>query len=464
MNHVKSASLLLLLSFSWNCGRQVVEFPLDGAIDSGRDLRADVPPDVQAGSDVRPGPDGQPGPDVQPGSDAQPGPDVQPGSDAQPGPDGQPRVDAPLSMDLVPAPDRNPDTSAPDAGVDAQPDRAVDAPVEAGPDAVMDSGSDLFEAGPDVGAPLTVISTTPGAPALDVSINQRPTATFSKPMNGATLTDMTFTVTRGLQAVAGFVTFDPQTNTATFTPTVPLEVNTMFTATITTGAKDLGGGALAMNHQWSFTTAACSQGPVALGAAAGFAVLAGSTVTNTGPTSVTGDLGVSPGTAVTGFPVGIIIGAKHAGDPAAALGIASLTTAYNDAKGRTLCPVTVAGNLGGMTLYPGLYKSTSSLEISSGDLTLDAKGEGDAVFIFQMASTLTTTPGRQVILTNNAKSANVYWQVGTSATFGSTSAMKGTVMADQAITMNTGATLNGRILARIAAVALDSNTIVKPTP
>jgi hypothetical protein len=117
-----------------------------------------------------------------------------------------------------------------------------------------------------------------------------------------------------------------------------------------------------------------------------------------------------------------------------------------------------------MTLYPGLYKSTSSLEISSGDLTLDAKGEADAVFIFQMASTLTATAGRQVILTNNAKSANVYWQVGTSATLGSTSAMKGTVMAVQAITLNTGATLDGRILAHIAAVALDSNIIVKPTP
>jgi hypothetical protein len=208
----------------------------------------------------------------------------------------------------------------------------------------------------------------------------------------------------------------------------------------------------------------CAQLPVALASAGNFVVLAGSTVTNTGPSSVTGDLGVSPGTAVTGFPPGAIVGAQHAGTPTAAQGVADLTTAYNDAAGRTLCPVTVAGNLGGQTLAPGLYKSTSSLEISSGDLTLDAQGDGNAVFIFQMASTLTTTAGRQVILTGGAKSANVFWQVGTSATLGTTSAFRGTIMADQAITLNTGATLNGRALARIAAVTLDSNTIVKPAP
>lgn len=308
----------------------------------------------------------------------------------------------------------------------------------------------------------TVLSTTPLNLATSVSINKRPTATFSKAMNPQTLDALSFTVKLGLLPVTGTVSYDSLTKTATFTPSSAFVVGKVYTATITTGAKDTGGSPLALDYVWSFTTSACSQAPVVLGAAGGFVVLGGSTVTNTGPTSVTGDLGVSPGTAVTGFPPGTLIGSKQAGNPAAAQGMADLTTAYNDAAGRTLCPVSKAGNLGGMTLAPGLYKSTSSLSISSGDLTLDAQGDGDAVFIFQMASTLTTTSGRQVILANGAKASNVFWQVGTSATLGSTSAFVGTIMADQAITLKTGATLTGRALARIAAVALDSNVIVMP--
>jgi hypothetical protein len=207
---------------------------------------------------------------------------------------------------------------------------------------------------------------------------------------------------------------------------------------------------------------ACKQAPVNLRSAAAFAVLAGATVTSTGLSVVTGDLGVSPGTAITGFPPATMVGAQHAGDPVAAQAIADLATAYGDAKGRTLCPITVAGDLSGQTLAPGLYKSTSSLEISSGNLVLDGKGDSTAVFIFQMASTLTTTAGRRVMLTNGANAANVTWQVGTSATLGTTSAFAGTILADQAITVKTGATLNGRALAHIAAVTLDSNVITKP--
>jgi hypothetical protein len=160
----------------------------------------------------------------------------------------------------------------------------------------------------------------------------------------------------------------------------------------------------------------------------------------------------------------MVNGAMHAGDAAAAQAQLDLTTAFNDAAGRTVGAVTVAGNLGGQTLTPGLYKSTSSLEISSGDLTLDAQGSPNAVFIFQMASTLTTTAGRQVILSGGAKAANIFWQVGSSATLGTTSVFKGNILADQSITLTTGATLDGRALARIAGVALAANTITKPAP
>jgi hypothetical protein len=207
------------------------------------------------------------------------------------------------------------------------------------------------------------------------------------------------------------------------------------------------------------------QTTVNLGAAGSYAVLAGSTVTSTGGTVVNGDLGVSPGTAVTGFPPGTVVnGAIHANDASAIAAEAALITAYNDAAGRTLGAITVAGNLGGTTLTPGLYKSTSSLAISSGNLTLDALGNPNAVFIFQMASTLTTSSGLQVILSGGANPANIFWQVGSSATLGTSSVFEGNILASQSISLATGATLNGRALAEVGGVSLDSNSINAPVP
>jgi hypothetical protein len=158
-----------------------------------------------------------------------------------------------------------------------------------------------------------------------------------------------------------------------------------------------------------------------------------------------------------------VTGTLHVGDSVAAQAQLDLTTAYNDAAGRTVNSILVAGNLGGQTLVPGLYTSTSSLEITSGDLTLDAGGDGNAVFIFQMASTLTTTAGRQVILSGGADAANIFWQVGSSATLGTGSVFKGTIMALASITLTTGATLDGRALARTAAVTLDANIVTGPS-
>ena len=310
----------------------------------------------------------------------------------------------------------------------------------------------------------TLTSTVPANGATGVAINQTITAAFSEAMNASTISTASFTLKQGATAVAGTVSYAGVT--ATFTPAGNLAPQTAYAATITTGAKDVAGNALASNKVWSFTTAATTgnQAAVALGGAGAFAVLAGSTVTNTGPTALTGDLGVSPGTAVTGFPPGTLTGVIHDGDATSAAAMTDLTTAYNDAAGRTLAPVTVAGNLGGLTLPPGLYKSTSSLSISSGDLTLDAQGDPNAVFIFQIASTLITTTGRAVVLSGGANASNVFWQVGSSATLGTMSEFEGTIMADQSITLNTGAALNGRALARIGQVTLASNTVVIPTP
>jgi hypothetical protein len=205
-----------------------------------------------------------------------------------------------------------------------------------------------------------------------------------------------------------------------------------------------------------------NQTTIAMGAAANLAVLAGSSITNTGSTTVTGDIGLSPGSSIGGFPPGTLIGTQHINDATANQAKLDLTSAYNDAAGRTCTDiVTLAGNIGGLTLTPGLYKSTSSLAISSGDLTFDAKGNASAVFIIQIASSFTTTSGRKVILSGGALASNIFWQVGSSATFGTTSVFKGTVMAMQSITFDTGATLDGRALARTGAVVMAGNTITK---
>ena len=205
-----------------------------------------------------------------------------------------------------------------------------------------------------------------------------------------------------------------------------------------------------------------TQAPVSMAGASNLAVLAGSSITNTGATNITGNMGLSPGSSVGGFPPGILVGTLHINDAIATQAKLDLTAAYNDAAGRTATDiVTLAGNIGGLTLTPGLYKSTSSLAISSGDVTFDAKGNSNAVFIIQIASAFTTTSGRKVFLTGGAQASNIFWQVGSSATFGTTSVLKGTFFVMQSISFNTGATLDGRALTRIGAVTMACNTIVR---
>jgi hypothetical protein len=221
----------------------------------------------------------------------------------------------------------------------------------------------------------------------------------------------------------------------------------------------LGGLALTVLLAATTGPASAAQPPVGLGTATPFAVLAGSTVTNTGPSVINGDLGVSPGTAITGFPPGLVNGATHSADAVALQAKDDLTTAYNDAAGRTPV-VAVTSDLGGQTLVAGVYKASSAMGLT-GTVTLDAKGDPNAVFIFQAGSTLITGSNSTVALIGGAQACQVYWQVGSSATLGTGTNFVGTVMALTSISMQTGADLLGRAMARNGAVTLDTNTITR---
>ena len=206
-----------------------------------------------------------------------------------------------------------------------------------------------------------------------------------------------------------------------------------------------------------------AEAAVNLGTTENFAVLAGSTVTNTGPTIISGsagaDVGVSPGTSITGFPPGTITGGTiHAGDAVAIQAQTDLVTAYNDAAGRTVTANLTGQDLGGLTLTSGVYKFDSSAQLT-GTLTLDAEGNPDAAFIFQIGSTLTTASASTVSLLNGAQYCRVFWQVGSSATLGTDSQFIGHIFAMASITATTGATVQGQLLARTGAVTLDSNIL-----
>ncbi len=219
--------------------------------------------------------------------------------------------------------------------------------------------------------------------------------------------------------------------------------------------------------------------PVNLRSTANFAILAGSTVSDIPASAITGDIGLSPaaGSMITGFGASEVTGSIFTVDatgPAGSIASATqlttaksdLTLAYNDAAGRVPIPTGTflnpgSGNIGGLTLIPGLYKFTSTLAITGSDVTL--QGNANDVWIFQVASDLVVGNGIHVILAGGAQAANIFWQIGTSAVLGTTSVFKGTIMADQSITLNTGATLNGRALASIAAVTLASSTVTKPS-
>jgi hypothetical protein len=199
---------------------------------------------------------------------------------------------------------------------------------------------------------------------------------------------------------------------------------------------------------------------VPLGVADSFAVLGASTVTNTGATIVTGDLGVSPGTSVTGFGPGVVNGSIHMNDAMAMQAHADASTAYAQLAGETLTTDLSGQNLGSMILTPGVYHFNTAAQLT-GTLILDTQGDPNATFHFQIGTTLTTDPGSMITFLNGS-STNIFWQVGTSATIGVDSVLYGNVLADQSITVNSGATVIGRLIAINAAVTLDTDIINIP--
>lgn len=356
----------------------------------------------------------------------------------------------------------------------------------------------------------TVVSTNATNLATNVAINHKVSATFSEAMDPNTLNTDSFKVTGpNSNLVAGSLAYDSINNILSFTPSVDLAANTKFTATITTGVRDLAGNAMAANFVWSFTTG--SQRaliPVPLGAAAPFGTFGGGAgMTNQGIlTVINGDIGTTgASTTVTGFhdSVGDIYtetplnkgqvngriytapptpGGAGVGGNAATMAIATQAASDANTAFNNLSPASIpggtdpgAGELGGLTLPPGVYKSAgATFQITGSDLTLDAQGDSNAVWVFQMAASLTVGgPGapRTVHLINGALPKNVFWQVGSAATINASGGgtMVGTIIASSGVTFSTAGnvalvTLNGRAIGLNASTTLVNTVINVPAP
>lgn len=201
---------------------------------------------------------------------------------------------------------------------------------------------------------------------------------------------------------------------------------------------------------------------VVLGDAVSMAIFASNSVNNTGITTIDGDIGICPNTTMNGFPPGTLTGSLFLNDATAREAKFDLTTAYNDAAIRTAGDmVFLSGNIGGLTLTPGLYRCNSALSVSSGNLTFDAKGDSSAVFIVQIKSYFILSSGKQMILAGGAKASNIFWQIENEVVCESNSVARGIFMVSNSITLQSGADLYGQALSRSGSVHMDSNTIVK---
>lgn len=323
----------------------------------------------------------------------------------------------------------------------------------------------------------TVTSTYPNNNVTGVALNQPIEFTFSQAMDSSTINNSTFTLMHGSTNVAGTVTYSG--TTAIFTPSVALAADSTYTATITTGAKNVAGLGLVKNSVWSFTTGSSvsTLAAVDLGDAGNYVIVAKTAINNSSTSVITGNLGLSPAatsyitglslTNATGYATSAqVTGSIYAADMAAPTPI-NLTTAVNNMvtayNNITILPSPGflglgAGNLGGLTLVPGLYKWTNNVTIPT-NVTI-AGGPND-VWIFQIAGNLTMSSAVKITLSGGAQAKNIFWQIAGEATLGTTSHFEGTILSMTGITLQTGASMHGRALAQ-TAVILDANAITTP--
>ncbi len=326
----------------------------------------------------------------------------------------------------------------------------------------------------------TVLTTNPADKAVGVALNRRPSATFSQNMDPSTINALTFTVTTGAAAtpVLGAVTYGNAR--AVFTPTSPLTANTLYTANVGTGAKSAFGIAIAQPRSWTFTTGDVVEVgvPVVLNTAGNYAILAKSAISTVPTSKITGHIAVSPAAAsyITGFSLTAdasnqfatslqVIGRVYAADYTAptpsnlTTAVNNMETAFTDAAGRAPDVTELgAGNIGGMTLQPGVYKWGTGLLIPT-NVTLT--GSPTDVWIFQIAQNLTVAGGAKILLSGGALPRNIFWQIAGAAELGTTAHLEGVILSQTSITLRTGASINGRLLAQ-TAISLDSSTVVAP--
>ncbi len=333
------------------------------------------------------------------------------------------------------------------------------------------------DAGISSNNPPLVNSTSPSQGFIAANVNGTITATFNEAMDATTITDSSFTVSKGGVDIVGTVTYDAPNKKAIYVPSANLEYSTAYSAKVTTGVKTTANIAMVENKVWSFTTAAKGAGPepVLLGAAGNYVMLAKSAISTVPASVITGDIGLSPSatsfltgfslTKATGYATSTqVTGSLYGADMAPptntnlTTAVADMLLAYNDAAGR-ITPDFLnrgAGEIGGDTLLPGLYKWTSSVTITGSNVTIN--GGANDTWIFQIANDLSIGNGFKVILSGGAQAKNIVWQVAGEVTVGTGAHFEGIVLSETKITMTTGASINGKLLAQ-TQIALDQATV-----